>query len=58
MRVPPLGQEDPLEWEVVTFCSILAWNIPWAGEPGRLQDMGSYYLLQFLLDFTRTIASS
>ena len=32
-----LGQEDPLEKE---FPTILAWEIPWAGEPGRLQSMG------------------
>ena len=35
-----LGQEDPLEKEVATYSSILAWEIPWAEEPGRLQSMG------------------
>ena len=36
-----LGQDDPLEEEMATHSSILAWRIPWAGEPGRLQSMGS-----------------
>ena len=36
-----LGGEDPLEKEVVTHSSILAWRIPWAEEPDRLQFMGS-----------------
>ena len=35
-----LGREDPLEKEMATHCSILAWRIPWTGEPGRLQSMG------------------
>ena len=35
-----LGQEEPLEKEMATYCSILAWEIPWAEEPGRLQSMG------------------
>ena len=35
-----LGWEDPLEKEMVTHSSILAWKIPWAEEPGRLQSMG------------------
>ena len=34
-------QEDPLEKEMATHCSILAWEIPWTGEPGRLQSTGS-----------------
>ena len=33
-RVPPLGQEDPLEKEMTTHSCILAWEIPWAEEPG------------------------
>ena len=41
MWVQPLGQEDPLEKEMATHCSILAWEIPWIEEPGRLQFMGS-----------------
>ena len=36
-----LGQEDPLEKEMVTHSTILAWRIPWTKEPGRLQSMGS-----------------
>ena len=35
-----LGWEDPLEKEMATCSSILAWRIPWAEEPGRLQSMG------------------
>ena len=48
-RLPPmqemwvwsLGQEDPLEKEMVTHSNILAWRIPWMEKPGRLQSMGS-----------------
>ena len=36
-----LGQEDPLEKEMTTHSSILAWRIPWTEEPGRLQSTGS-----------------
>ena len=36
-----LGGEDPLEKEMATHASILAWRIPWMEEPGRLQSMGS-----------------
>ena len=36
-----LGQEDPLEEEMATHSSTLAWKIPWMEEPGRLQSMGS-----------------
>ena len=36
-----LGQEDPLEKEMATHSSILAWKIPWMEEPGRLQSTGS-----------------
>ena len=35
-----LGQEDPLEEEMATHSSILAWKIPWREEPGGLQSMG------------------
>ena len=34
--VQSLGQEDLLEKEMATHCSILAWKIPWTEEPGRL----------------------
>jgi len=36
-----LGQEDPLEQGMATHSSILAWEIPWTQEPGRLQSLGS-----------------
>ena len=39
--VQSLGQEDPLEKEMATHSSTLAWKIPWTEEPGRLQSMGS-----------------
>ena len=39
--VQPLGQEDPLEKEMATHSSTLAWKIPWMEESGRLQSMGS-----------------
>ena len=44
MRETPilsLGQEDPLEKEMATHSSTLAWKIPWTEKPGRLQSMGS-----------------
>ena len=40
-RVWSLGQEDPLEREMATHSSTLAWKILWVEEPGRLQFMGS-----------------
>ena len=40
-RVLSLGQEDPLEKEMATHSSILAWRILWTEEPGSLQSMGS-----------------
>ena len=41
MWVQSLDQEDPLEKEMATHSSILAWRIPWTEEPGGLQSMGS-----------------
>ena len=38
--VQSLGQEDPLEAEMATHSSILAWKIPWSEESGELQSMG------------------
>ena len=38
--VRSLGQEDPLEKEMATHSSILAWRIPWTEEPGGLQSVG------------------
>ena len=40
-QVRSLGQEDPLEKEMATYSSTLAWKIAWMEEPGRLQSMGS-----------------
>ena len=39
--VRSLGQKDPLEKEMATLSSILAWRIPWTKETGGLQSMGS-----------------
>ena len=41
MRVGSLGQEDPLEEEMATHSSILAWEIPWTQDPGEPQSMES-----------------
>ena len=38
--VQSLGLEDPLEKEMANYSSILAWEIPWTEEPGRLQSIG------------------
>ena len=38
-RVQPLGQKDPLEKEMATHSSILAWEIPQTEEPGQLQSI-------------------
>ena len=40
-QVWSLGQEDPLEEEMATHSSVLAWRVPWTEEPGGLQSMGS-----------------
>ena len=40
-QVQYLGQEDPLEKEMVTHSSTLSWSIPWTEEPGGLQSTGS-----------------
>ena len=40
-QVQSLGREDPLEKEMATHSSILAWRIPWMEEPGGLQSLGS-----------------
>ena len=39
-QVQSLGEKDPLKKEMATHSSILAWEIPWTEEPGRLQSMG------------------
>ena len=38
----PVGREDPLEKEIATYCSVLAWRIPWTEEPGGLQSIQSH----------------
>ena len=40
-QVQSLGWEDPLEKEIATHSSILAWRTPWTEEPGGLQSVGS-----------------
>ena len=40
MQFQPLGEEDPLEKEMTTHSSILAWEVPWRVEPVGLQSMG------------------
>ena len=40
-RVASLGGEDPLEEEMTTYSSILAWKIPWTEKPYGLESMGS-----------------
>ena len=40
-RVQSLGQEDPLEEDMETHSSVLAWKTPWTEKPGGLQSMGS-----------------
>ena len=39
-RVQSLGRENPLEEEMATHSSILAWTLPWSEQPGGLQSMG------------------
>ena len=41
MQIESLSREDPLEKEMATNSSVLAWEIPWTEEPGRLQSLGS-----------------
>ena len=52
-----LGQEDPLEKEMATHPSILAWKIPWTEEPGGLQSMGLQRDTTSLNDLTVLIES-
>ena len=52
--VRSLGQEDPLEKEMATHSSILAWEILWTEEPGELQSMGSQKSQTRLSDQTTT----
>ena len=48
-QVRALGREDPLEKEMATHSSTLAWKIPWTEEPGRLQSMGSQRVVNSLV---------
>ena len=52
-QVSPLVREDPLEKEMATHSSILAWEISWTEEPGRLQSMESQKNQTQLSDETR-----
>ena len=52
--VQSLGQEDPLEKEMATHSSILAWRNPWTEEPGGLQSMGSQGVGRDLVTNTHT----
>ena len=49
--VPSLGQEYPLEEEMATHSSMLAWEIPWTGEPGGVQSMGPQRVRHYLATF-------
>ena len=40
MLVRPLGGEDPLEEEMATHSSVIAWRVPWTGEPGDYSPWG------------------
>ena len=55
--VQSLGWEDPLEKEMATHSSILAWRIPWAEEPGGLQSKGSQRVGHNWVTFTFTYPS-
>ena len=50
VQVQFLGWEDPLEKEMATHSSILAWEIPWTEEAGELKSMGSQKNLTWLFD--------
>ena len=50
--VRPLGREDPLEKEIATHSSILAWEISWTEVPGKLQPLGSQRVGHDSLSFT------
>ena len=43
-NIPSLGWEDPLKEEMATHSSVLAWEVSWTEEPGRIQSMGSQEL--------------
>ena len=56
MCVQSMGQEYPLEEEMATHSTIIAWKIPWTEEPGGLQSMGSQSRTQVSTAHTRTHA--
>ena len=56
MQVQSLGQEEPLEKGMATHSSILAWEIPWTEEPGRLLSMGTQKGWTQLSDSTTTVS--
>ena len=53
--VRPPGQEDPLGKEIATHSSMLAWQIPWTGEPGGLPSIRSQKSWTKLLNYTITV---
>ena len=55
MRVRSLGQEDPLQEAMATHSSILAWELPWAEEPGGLQCVGSQNIWIQLSTYVLTV---
>ena len=55
IQIQSLGQEEPLEKEMATRSSVLAWEIPWTEEPGGLQSRGcSLVALTILSDQAHT----
>ena len=57
-RVPSLGQEEPLEKEMATHSSILAWKIPWTEEPGGLKSMGVTRIVHNLVTTSPLVGES
>ena len=57
-QVRSLGWKDPLEKEMATHCSILAWRSPWIEEPGGLQSMGSQRVSHNWVTNTFTLSHS
>ena len=54
-QVRSLGQEDPLEKEMATHSSILAWRIPWTEETHRLQSMGLQSRTRLSNEYMQTV---
>ena len=50
-RIRSLGQEDPLEKEMATYSSTVAWKIPWTEDPGGLQCIGLQIVRLHFLSF-------